>query len=67
MPVQRCPWCKTSDCVDRRAIANAENYGSDFFTLFCIKCKKPIKVFLHRTVVISSIDKGTHKEGDFGY
>ena len=52
-----CPHCGKANCIADVAYHNAEAYGSQHFTMRCMFCRAPIRVYLVRKVVCVSIDK----------
>ena len=62
----KCPHCgKSRYIVPAVAINNATNYGGGYFNVICNKCGEPIKVYLERRVVLTSIEKGNRNALDF--
>jgi phage FluMu protein Com len=62
----KCPYCDKINFVPEVAFTNAENYGSKFFNVRCKHCKKIVRIYLMRTVVLESVEKTDVKESDFG-
>ncbi|MDH5664689.1 MAG: hypothetical protein OEY10_00125 [Nitrosopumilus sp.] len=51
----KCPHCGKENCILSQAIDNVEFYGSAYFHLPCIHCKKMIHVGLARKVDLHHI------------
>ena len=62
--MNKCPYCKRRDCVPAVVLSDCDNYGSNFYTVRCIRCKKIIEVRLERKVVAININKSKKKENE---
>lgn len=65
----KCPHCKTTILPEQsnKAFLNADSYGSDFFTLQCLKCKGKVRLYLCREVKLETIFAATdHADLSFG-
>lgn len=65
MDEEKCPYCQNFNCLPGVLFNAVESHGGGSFHIPCIQCGKMIKVSASRTVVINSITKSDHTEGDF--
>ena len=65
--MKKCPHCDSHRCVPEVALLNCESYGSQFYNILCRRCKKPVRVYIERSVRVGSIEKGTNNQDDFGF
>lgn len=61
-----CPHCRAKDCVPEVVYNNAENYGSQSFTVVCTECHGMLRVRLTRFVKITDIIASTADVDDWG-
>jgi hypothetical protein len=61
----RCPYCKKLDAVPEVAHNYTETYGGGIHHVKCNHCKKVVKVYMKRIVMLQGIEKTDRKDADW--
>lgn len=65
MEKNKCPYCKTDDCVPTIAFEHAKNYGNTCYIIKCKQCKALLDLTMKIYVSVGNLTKTDCKQADW--